>query len=41
MASRRFAAVIFAAAGTDRSRVSVDLQERPFSPRVLAAGSVG
>ena len=41
VALRRFAAVIFAAAGTDHSLAPVDLQERPFSPRVLAAGSVG
>src|SRR5580693_1492208 len=30
----------FCGAGTDRSRAPVDWQERPFSPRVLAAGSV-
>jgi hypothetical protein len=40
VASRRFAAVIFAATGTDHSWAPVDLQERPFSSRVFAAGSV-
>jgi len=40
VASRRFATAIFAAAGTNGSRMPLDLQERPLSPRVFAAGSV-